>query len=230
MDFSEQIDGYCERLGPGLWAEPANALTNLAFLAAAAAGYALWKRRGGGDGWTLALVIVVAVVGVGSGLFHTVATRWAALADVIPIAVFIHLYVYLAMRRLVGLGVLAALAVTVVFAVGSPFFGRALAGLMGGSAGYAPALAMLIGTSAVLVARGRPGGRDLLAAAALFAVSLGFRIADAPLCGYLPIGTHLVWHLLNAALLYVLVRAMIAAGRPTRPTIAADGDAASPMR
>jgi hypothetical protein len=27
----DPIDAYCERLGPGLWAEPLNALTNLAF-------------------------------------------------------------------------------------------------------------------------------------------------------------------------------------------------------
>ena len=29
------IDNYCERLGPGLWAEPLNAATNGAVLAAA---------------------------------------------------------------------------------------------------------------------------------------------------------------------------------------------------
>jgi hypothetical protein len=31
----DPIDAYCERLGPGLWAEPLNALTNLAFIVAA---------------------------------------------------------------------------------------------------------------------------------------------------------------------------------------------------
>jgi len=34
------IDLYCERLGPGIWAEPINALTNLAFLVAA---FAAWR-------------------------------------------------------------------------------------------------------------------------------------------------------------------------------------------
>lgn len=29
--MNEFIDIYCERLGPGLWAEPLNALTNAAF-------------------------------------------------------------------------------------------------------------------------------------------------------------------------------------------------------
>lgn len=30
-DLCRAIDHYCERTGPGLWAEPVNALTNLAF-------------------------------------------------------------------------------------------------------------------------------------------------------------------------------------------------------
>ena len=34
------IDLYCERFGPGIWAEPINALTNLAFLVAA---FAAWR-------------------------------------------------------------------------------------------------------------------------------------------------------------------------------------------
>ena len=34
------IDLYCERLSPGIWAEPINALTNLAFLVAA---FAAWR-------------------------------------------------------------------------------------------------------------------------------------------------------------------------------------------
>ena len=43
----EPIDIYCERVGPGLWAEPVNALTNLSFLAAAAFVLALLPRLRG---------------------------------------------------------------------------------------------------------------------------------------------------------------------------------------
>ena len=35
MDWMAPLDGYCERLGPGLWAEPLNFLSNAAFLVAA---------------------------------------------------------------------------------------------------------------------------------------------------------------------------------------------------
>ena len=37
MALTDQVYAYCERLGPGLLAEPANALSNLAFAAAAVA-------------------------------------------------------------------------------------------------------------------------------------------------------------------------------------------------
>ncbi|MBZ9770745.1 hypothetical protein LB526_28720 [Mesorhizobium sp. CA6] len=41
------VDLYCERSGPGLWAEPANASTKLAFIAAGLlAATASWEGEG----------------------------------------------------------------------------------------------------------------------------------------------------------------------------------------
>ena len=54
MNWAESIDLYCERTGPGLWAEPFNALTNLAFLAVAAI---LWRRAGRNAPFDLRLLI-----------------------------------------------------------------------------------------------------------------------------------------------------------------------------
>jgi hypothetical protein len=39
--LTASVDIYCERIDPGFWAEPVNALTNLAFLLAAAF---VWPR------------------------------------------------------------------------------------------------------------------------------------------------------------------------------------------
>ena len=38
------------------------------------------------------LIMFVLLIGIGSGLFHTLANRWSALADVIPITLFIYGY------------------------------------------------------------------------------------------------------------------------------------------
>ena len=72
--WSTPIDLYCERVTPAFWAEPLNALSNIAFLIAAYAAFDLWRRLGKNDPVILALIMVVAVVGVGSFAFHTLAT------------------------------------------------------------------------------------------------------------------------------------------------------------
>ena len=204
----DPLDLYCERTDASFWSEPVNGLSNAAFLIAAAVAFRLW-RRGDRDDWpALALIGVVAAVGIGSFVFHTVATRAAILADVIPIAIFIYGYLLLALVRFLHLKVVAAGAIVVAFAAGA----QALAAsapprLLNGSVGYLPALAALV---AVASARGsrRPGAVSGLAAA-VFAVSLAFRTADTAICAEFPLGSHFVWHVLNAVVLYMLLRTAI---------------------
>src|SRR3546814_11001359 len=103
--MNRAIDIYCERLGPGLWAEPLNALTNLAFIVAGIVLVAALRRAEPGvrrDPAMLGLVLLLLVNRTGSGLFHNFAMAWAALADVIPVDLFILLYIYQALRRLVA--------------------------------------------------------------------------------------------------------------------------------
>jgi len=218
VDWTRQLDGYCERLGPGFWAEPVNAATNLAFIVAAVVGWRLFTRRGGDDLAIAWLVVVVTAVGIGSFLFHTVATVWAALADVLPITLFILSYLALVLRRGFALPWWAALALTVVFlpvSSGVEAGVEALVGdALGGSQGYLPALAALVVCGAWLARRGHALGRPLLVAAGLFAVSLTFRTLDMPLCPAVPLGTHFLWHLLNGVLLGWLIVSLVRHGRP----------------
>jgi hypothetical protein len=139
MDWTAAVDAYCERVGPEFWAEPVNALTNAAFLVAAFWALRHWRRQPNGDGASLALIAVVALVGIGSFLFHTIATRWAALADVVPIAVFIHLYFFFAMRRILGLRPWCSAALTLGFFIAGLALGPQFGRLFGSSGGYAPA-------------------------------------------------------------------------------------------
>lgn len=216
MDASwfEPVRAYCERGDAAFWAEPVNALTNAAFLVASA----LAARRARGDGPVLALTGIVFVVGIGSFLFHTLANRWAMLADVIPIAVFIYGYFALAMTRFFGLRPLAVTIVTLAFAAFnlglSPALdtlaGRSVSGLTNGSIEYVPAVLALLGVGLALLRRAPGTARAILATAGLFLVSLAFRTIDVGVCGSLPLGTHFLWHLLNAVVLY---RLLIAATR-----------------
>jgi hypothetical protein len=215
------LSAYCERLGAGFWAEPFNALTNLGFFVAGLAAWRLWRRQGGGDRPALALILLAPLIGAGSFVFHTVPARWSGLADVIPIQLFAFGYFLLATRRFLGLGAIAATLATAAFVIASLALQQWLAPQLPrgarGSAAYASFVVALFATA--WLARCRPGERAgrsaapaLALAGAVFALSLALRSIDQSVCPVLPIGTHFVWHLLNAVVVFVLLRGAITAG------------------
>jgi hypothetical protein len=64
-----------------------------------------------------------------------------------------------------------------------------------------------------LAAREQGTRHNLGLAAVIFAISLTFRTVDIAICPQFPLGTHFIWHILNAVVLYVLLRtALIARG------------------
>jgi hypothetical protein len=212
VDWTAPINAYCERTDASYWSEPVNAFSNLAFLVAAVAAYWLWRQRGARDLPALLLIVIVFVVGVGSYLFHTHANRWSLLADVIPIMIFIYGYFFLALRRMVGLGIAATIGVLAGFFVLSFGFGMLLPpGFLNGSGSYLPALFALMAVAAVLHGTGHPSAGGLFAAAGVFIVSLTFRTIDHTVCEVFPIGTHFLWHMLNGLLLFMLIATMIRA-------------------
>src|SRR5688572_14997475 len=86
--MNEFIDIYCERLGPGFWAEPLNALSNISFFIAAFFAWQLAKKYLMFHRGTMILIGLLVCIGTGSFLFHTLAVRWAMLTDTIPILLF----------------------------------------------------------------------------------------------------------------------------------------------
>jgi hypothetical protein len=237
MFWSEQVFRYCERgADPGFWAEPLNALSNLAFVigAAWAARCLARERRGEPAREEAALVVLVAVIGVGSFLFHTFATRWAALADVAPIGIFMLAYLAYALRAFLRLGWMATAAGLAVFVAALHLAGSVLCsrgGLIGvaqaargpclnGTLGYLPAWLAMAGIGGILAWRLHPAGRLLLAASGVFLASMLLRTVDLEVCTLTqlagrPLGTHVWWHLLNATTLTMLLAAAIRHGRKT---------------
>ncbi|WP_150286862.1 ceramidase [Rhabdaerophilum calidifontis] len=224
---------YCERLGrPDFWAEPLNAVTNGAFLVAAALGFALWLARKRPDWLVLALILLMVAIAIGSFLFHTIPNGTTVLMDVLPIQGFILVYFGLALRRFLGAPLwLALIGPLLFFAASAGFVELAGSRVLRGGVGYLPALLALIGFGLILAWRGRgamgalPAGADaayaaraglwgdearraargLLIAGGLFTLSLTLRTLDLPLCSSWPAGLHFLWHMLNASVLGVLV-------------------------
>ena len=199
MDWTRSIDAYCERTDPSYWSEPINAVTNLAFVISA---LILW-RRCNGLVWGQALAAILFAIGVGSYLFHTHATPWSAALDTTPILLFSLLYIFLANRDfwnwptwVAALGAFAYIPYTAVLTPvfgGLPFFQI--------SSFYWP-LPVLIFAYAFLLRRRAPlTARNLAIGAAILCLSLTARSLDEPLCAVLPMGTHFLWHILNAIML-----------------------------
>lgn len=199
MDWFHTFDGYCERTDPTYWSEPINAVTNLAFIIAA---IFMWRRSGPLMGGKILSAIVFAI-GIGSYLFHTHATLWASLTDVVPIGIFILVYLYLTNLHIAGWPRWAAAIGTVgflPFAAGItlilndiPFFQT--------SNFYWSVPILLLIYAATLRRRVPRTARGFVVGAALLTLSITMRSLDETLCRAVPIGTHFTWHILNGVML-----------------------------
>jgi len=223
--WHDRIYSYCERgSSSAFWAEPLNAYSNGAFHFAALVALVMWATRPGRRMVDLFLIALVFVIGTGSFLFHTLATRWAAVADTVPIGIFMVAFLAYALKRWVGLGwILTLLALGVFYvALWQSSVVRCDGGpCLNGSVAYFPALAALLLVGGYLVIRRHLAGKYLVAAGLIFAVSLTFRSIDKAICPQTvisiidasrPSGTHFLWHLLNAMLLYFLLHAALVHG------------------
>lgn len=209
MNWLEQVDNYCERTDLSFWAEPANAASNLSFLLFA---WLAWRMlEGRKDRDSRGLTILLAVIGLGSFLFHTFATLWAELADVLPITAFIVFYLYFGIRRFLELprwaGAIAVLGFF-PYAIGFAWVINQGIGPLNGSVGYLPVVLLITAFSIVMIPRNRDTAAGLATGALLLTISLFFRSIDMGVCPGFPIGTHFVWHLLNGAMLGLMIRVL----------------------
>lgn len=207
--MNNYIDIYCERLEPGLWAEPLNAVTNAAFFIAAFAAYHLAKKQNALTWQTLSLILLIGIIGVGSTLFHTFATFWAMMSDTLPILFYQIVFLVLYSRYIIGLrcGLSAVLLglffLTMAAAMNLP------REWLNGTLEYAPAFLFVFGLGVWHAFNAQKERFGLLFAAGVFVVSMSLRSIDMQLCEHWPIGTHFFWHVLNGCVLYLTTRAYI---------------------
>jgi hypothetical protein len=235
MTLGEHVFLYCERgTDPALLAEPINALSNLAILFAAlvALQLVLWRPREEQSADHFLLCGLVFFIGLGSLSFHLFANQGTALLDVIPIGVFMLVYLGFALNRflgvppgwtvllVIGFTAIAAIALQVQCVDGAIGLagGKDAKPCLNGSVGYLPALAAMIVVGLLLSERHHRAAPYVLTAAAIFTVSVTLRSLDVALCDKViiegrKVGTHFAWHILNAIALFLLLRASLE-GRP----------------
>jgi hypothetical protein len=236
MSLSQHVFLYCERgTNEALFAEPLNAASNASFLLAALAAILLLLRRPrelrSADHFLF--IALVFLIGLGSLSFHLLADRASMLADVIPINVFMLVYLGFALNRflrlppgwtvLILIGFVGVVALTMqvkCWSGGIGFPGAEVTGAsecLNGSLVYLPALLAMAVVGALMAEREHPAAPYILWAALIFAISVTFRSLDLALCDAYQfqgrrIGTHFVWHLLNGLALFLLLRASLEVG------------------
>lgn len=205
MDWMAQIDAYCERTDFTFWSEPLNAGTNVLYLI----GGIFMLLRVWRSGLPLAslLSIMLILISIGSFLFHTTATAWAAAADTAPIGLFILIYLFGVNRDFLGwlwwqaglltAGYLPYAAVAVPLLERVPFLRIS---------DFYWTVPILLLVYAPFVARHRrETALGMVAGALLLSVSITVRSFDETLCEIWPWGTHFIWHSLNAIMLPYMI-------------------------
>jgi hypothetical protein len=236
MSLRQHVFLYCERgTNEALFAEPLNAASNASFLLAALVALLLLLRRPkelrSADHFLF--IALVFLIGIGSLSFHLLADRASMLADVIPINVFMLVYLGFALNRflrvppgwtvLILIGFVGSVALTMqvkCWGGGIGFPGAEVSGAsecLNGSLVYLPALLAMAIVGGLMVERRDPAAPYILWAALIFAISVTFRSLDLALCDAYQfqgrrIGTHFVWHLLNGLALFLLLRASLEVG------------------
>lgn len=207
INLNTSIDIYCERVSSDLFAEPINFLSNIAFIIAF---YILLRRLKDLSfsdkalkKISIILTYIILFIGLGSFLFHAFGNLWSAFADTLPILIFILFYLYVAVRFYLEQTNLVSVAALIIFLSLNILLG--FAGVEEISS-YLTALFAMLLISVISLIRGEIGiSRGLFISSIIFIISLTFRQVDNIACSYISLGTHWIWHILNAILLYSLV-------------------------
>jgi hypothetical protein len=236
MTFGEHVFLYCERgTDAALWAEPINAISNAGFFLAALVAWQLllWRPPEERSPDHFLLVGLTFLIGCGSLAFHIYADEGTELADIIPIGLFMMVYLGFALNRflavppgwtvLIVIGFAAIIAATMQVqcwdgGIGLP--GPEVTdakSCLNGSVAYLPALGALIILAMVLTERHHRAAPYVVWATIIFIGSIILRSVDLSFCDRVVIdgrdvGTHFIWHLLNAVVIFLLLLASLRAG------------------
>jgi hypothetical protein len=154
------------------------------------------------------LIDLIAAIGIGSGLFHTFATTWSRILDVVPILLFQLLYVWVYCRRIVEMRFGYSVGLLVIY-VAFALLGRQFSHLLNGSLTYAPAVVILMVLGLYHCWTRKAERFVILSAFGVFFISIISRTIDAGICPYFHVGTHFLWHIFNSVVLYLLMKALL---------------------
>lgn len=205
--------GVCERHGLGFIAEPLNVLSSFAFIFVAMMITRYYRREEDIiDKWRWDIRVMISlcfVIGVNSVVFHAFPTPMTELLDTIAIVAFIMIYFLSVLFRIGRCNPFQAGICFVAFLGFSHMLVSQFPEALNDSIGYLSSMIALIMIAVHLHLKARPSSQHFMLAAIVGVVSLFCRAIDKEICPMLPIGSHFLWHMLNATLLYILLKQII---------------------
>jgi ceramidase len=204
------LPDYCERIGNGFFGEPLNLFTNFLFILSA---YLAWcilaKSSVLNKRYLRVLVALIALVGIGSFIFHATPNEFTILLDAVPIYIFIILSLLFLLKKLteswlysVGLGALiASILVGASALLPSNFLNGSFRHVL-----------ILLTVFVILLWMLKKYGKvalGLIPVLVLYVLAITARSVDQLVCMVIPFGTHFIWHILNAAVCYFVIAFLI---------------------
>ena len=192
---------YCERNNLTLLAEPLNLFTNILFLFFS---ILLFFDNTIKD---KNFSFILFGIGIGSMLYHSIATTFTALVDIAFIILFIFYYLVILYNKLYikknYAYILSVIFIVFCYAFGYVFYNS----FLGSSAFYFPILLHLILLLFYFIYEKKYFYfKKFIFIPLLFLISLYLRTVDIKYCSAFSIGTHFFWHILNSIVLYLLIK------------------------
>ncbi len=205
--------GLCERTASHWYSEPINTISNLGFIYVAWAIYRYYRAHEDiGGRWIVdihALTFLTFLIGVNSILFHAFPSPITELMDTIPIVMFIIIYFTSVLFRIGRVNLFQGIICLVAFVGFSHMLVHQFPRALNDSIGYLSSMIALVAIAVYLHLKARPSSTHFMMAAIIGITSLFCRSIDQEVCDIFPLGTHFLWHILNATLLYILLKQII---------------------
>lgn len=206
--YSQSVINYCERAGEGIFSEPINLFTNIFLVAASFFAFKLLKEQNLLQKKYVALSALIGLIGVGSGLWHSLRSPLTHALDFVPIYTFFILYLYI-LFNLLTKNRLVALSSTIMYILAQVLLSAYFPQLLNGSIRHIFNLGLVVGVLFWLKNKYQKVNYPLLTLFFTYATGVLFRSIDNVVCQSFPLGTHFVWHLAAAATCFYAIKSLV---------------------
>lgn len=201
------VPQYCERVGNSIFSEPINLLSNLAFFITVILLYKEYKniKKVNFEYWFI--LITFLVVGIGSSLWHSLRSPLGFTLDSVPILIFLLSLFFVILKELTT-DYKKAIILTTFFLSLQFILSYLFSNFLNGSVLHVTSGVIFF--SIIIWIRKKYSRilKNIVIGLLLYILAIIFRSIDNLVCPYFPLGTHFMWHILNAGGAYFAVKGL----------------------